>query len=205
MISRRAIQVVAGVTAAVGLLVSVLFGGHDSASTALKVYSYGTSISVLLVLAYEHYIWHWPLVRKVTGRPDLRGTWKGELQSSYAASGAAVAPIPTILRIKQTASSQHATLFTGESSSVTEQSDLVREPDGRWRLTWIYANTPRTSVRQRSDCHVGTAEVTYDNVDGLVGSYFTDRLTRGELKLPVRSQRLFSSVAAAEADAGSFR
>ena len=204
MLGRREIQVVVGVTAAVGLAISIAYGGSDPAATALKVYAYGTSISTFLILIYEHFIWGLAPIRKLTGKPDLRGTWLGELVSSYLENGHPIPPIPTILRITQTASSQHITLFTGESSSTTEQSSLVREGDGRWRLAWTYSNIPRASVRHRSDCHLGTAEVTFDRSGGLVGAYYTDRLTRGELRLPIRSKQLFASVSSAVVERDTF-
>jgi len=202
--NRARIQIVAGITAIVGFALSVAYGGSDTATVALKTYSYATSIAVILFLIYERYVWHWPLVRKLTHKPDLRGTWKGELKSSYLRDGEPLAPIPTILRIRQTNSTQQVTLFTGESSSVTEQSQFVKEPDDRWRLSWTYSNMPRASVRHRSDCHLGTAEVTFDVADGLIGSYYTDRLTRGELTFPLHSRTLFSSVNSAEKDSSSF-
>jgi hypothetical protein len=160
---------------------------------------------LLLLLGYEHVAWHWAWVRVLTKQPDLRGTWLGELTSSYEREGQQVAAIPSILRITQTAWSQQVTLFSGESSSVTEQSQLVREPDGRWRLTWTYANTPRTSVRHRSAYHLGTAEVICDATAGLRGSYYTDRLTRGEIAMARRSPKLYSSVAAAQAEEATFQ
>src|SRR5438046_2579363 len=127
--SRMRIQVVAGVTAAVGLAVSVIYGAKESPSIALKVYSYSTSIAILLFLIYDRYVWHWQIVRRWTHKPDLRGTWKGELRSSYVRDEESLPPIPTILRIRQTNSSVKVTLFTGESASVTEQSQMVKEPD----------------------------------------------------------------------------
>jgi hypothetical protein len=202
--NRLRIQIVAGVTAAVGLAISLAYRSSSAPSTALRAYAAGTSIAVFLFLVYERYVWHWPPVRRFTHKPDLNGTWMGELRSSYERDGKPIPPIPTILRIHQTNSSQQVTLFTGESASVTEQSQMVKEPDDRWRLSWTYSNKPRASVRHRSDCHLGTAEVTFGLGDGLVGSYYTDRLTRGELSFPLHSKKLYSSVAGAEKDAASF-
>jgi hypothetical protein len=202
--SRLRIQVVAAVTAAVGFALSVIYNSSTGAATALRAYAYSTSIAIFLFLIYDRYVWHWPIVRRVTKKPDLRGTWKGELKSSYLRDGKPLSPIPSILRIRQTNSTHQVTLFTGESASVTEQSQMVKEPDDRWRLTWTYSNTPRASVRDRSDCHLGTAEVTFDPGEGLVGSYYTDRLTRGELAFPVRSRKLYTSVDGAQRDTASF-
>ena len=100
--NRLRIQVVAAVTAAVGLALSVVYRGSSAASTALRAYAYATSIAIFLFLIYDRYVWHWPIVRRVTKKPDLRGTWKGELKSSHLPDGKPFPPIPSILRIRQT-------------------------------------------------------------------------------------------------------
>ncbi len=202
--SRLRVQIVAAITAILGFVLPIVYGGTNSPANALRVYSFSVSAVIVLFFIYDRFVWHWPLVRKWTKKPDLRGTWKGELKSSYLRDGKPLEPISSILRIRQTNSSQQVTLFTGESASVTEQSQMVKEPDDRWRLAWTYSNVPRASVRHRSDCHLGTAEVTFDPREGLVGSYYTDRLTRGEMSFPVRSRKLYASVGGATKDSTSF-
>jgi hypothetical protein len=202
--SRLRIQVVAAITAAIGFVLPLVYGGKPSLSTALRAYSFSVSAVIVLFLIYDRFVWHWSIVRRFTKKPDLRGTWLGELRSSYVRNGEPIEPISGILRIRQTNSIQQVTLFTGESSSVTEQSQMAKEPDDRWRLSWTYSNVPRAFVRHRSDCHLGTAEVTFDPREGLVGSYYTDRLTRGEMAFPKRSRKLYASVTGAQEDSASF-
>jgi SMODS-associating 2TM, beta-strand rich effector domain len=199
---RLRIQIVAGVTAALGLLL-VIASGQDGASTFLKTYSYAVTITTLLFLAYDRWLWHLSMIRKLTGKPDLRGTWKGSLQSSFKRNGQVIPPIPFILRITQTASSIKLTLFTEESSSITDQARLSKDSDGRWKVTWTYSNAPRPSVRDRSDRHLGAAEVFVAS-DGLRGSYYTDRLTRGELDLKQWSKVPFGSLQQAQGAKASF-
>jgi len=201
---RLQIQIFAAVAAIVGLLLSLLSGAGNNATVALRVYSIATSASVFLFLFYEHVVWHWPIVRKINKKPDLRGTWMGTLVSSFQRDGKPIPPTPSIIRVRQTASTQSLTFFSGESSSVTEQSTMMQQADGRWVATWTYSNTPRSSVRHRSDCHFGTAEVAFDPIEGLTGAYYTDRLTRGELHFSMHSKKLFSSVAAAQAHSDQF-
>jgi hypothetical protein len=199
---RLRIQIVAGVTAALGLLL-VIASGKDGASTFLKTYSYAVTITTMLFLAYDRWLWHLPWVRKSTGKTDLRGTWKGYLQSSFKRNGVVIPPIPLILRITQTASSIKLTLFTEESSSITDQARVSKDNDGRWKVTWTYSNAPRVSVRDRSDRHLGAAEVFVAS-DGLRGSYYTDRLTRGELDLKEWSKVPFDGLKQAEDAQASF-
>lgn len=102
-------------------------------------------------MAYDRWLWRLPWVRKATKKPDLRGTWKGTLQSSFLRNGQPIAPIPVILRVTQTASSINLTSFTDESSSVTDQARMAKDDDGRWKVSWTYSKAPRPTVRDRSE------------------------------------------------------
>lgn len=201
MVNKNVIQFIVGVVAAVGFVLALTTGGSLTSPMLLKMYSTSVTAVTMLLLLYERYVWRWKWVRKITGIPLLAGTWRGTLVSSFVRpDGAKVDPIPTTIYVTQTASNVTATLFTGESSSISEQANLKKEADGRWRLKWLYVNTPRPEVRDRSDVHYGASEVYVGTQegDGLVGSYFTDRKTIGELILPEWSPRQYSNAASAQ-------
>jgi len=205
MIERKTIQIIVAIVAAVWLIFALL-EGQPLLPTPLKLYSVGVTAATFAFLAYERYLWKWPLVRRFTGLPNLDGTWRGTLVSSYLRDGQPIPPIPTVLRIKQTAASISVTLMTAESSSISEQAKLIREADGRWRLSWLYANTPRQSVRHRSERHQGACYlyIGSSSADGLRGEYFTDRLTLGELHMTEWSSHKHDSADSALAG-GDFR
>jgi hypothetical protein len=199
MLSRLKIQIVVGGVVVVWLLLALLTGEKLS-PTPLRLYSAAGAVLTLSLLAYERYVWRWSIVRRYTKIPLLAGTWRGTTESSYVGvDGKTFEPIATALRITQTASSVTVTLFTGESSSVSRASELKRLLDGRWSLSWLYDNTPRTSVRYRSERHCGAAELCTGGSRGeeLSGEYFTDRLTRGELHFREWSPRQYSSAKSA--------
>jgi hypothetical protein len=183
MVNSTQTRVAVGIAAVVWFAIAFFSGDHHGQWTALKAFSTGGSLATLALLAYDRWIWAWPLVRRLTGKPNLNGTWRGELHSDFLRDGKKIDPIPTAIRVKQTNSQLYVTLFTGESFSVTEMSELVKEADERWRLSFVYTNKPRAEVRSRSDQHQGVCELYITGLDdSLTGNYFTGRKTTGEMK-----------------------
>ncbi|WP_257034458.1 hypothetical protein [Streptomyces sp. 1222.2] len=193
------VRVGIGIAALVGLVLALL-AGQGISEIPFRVFSIAGLVATLVFALWERFIWKWKLIRYFTGTPLIAGTWRGELISSYIRpDGAPVPPIPTALHISQTSSKVTVTLFTGESKSVSEHAKLIHDPDGRWRLSWQYVNTPRPGVRDRSERHRGAAEVYIGSQpgEGLEGSYFTDRQTDGELHLVEWSSARYGSAATA--------
>ncbi|WP_280200588.1 hypothetical protein [Nocardia cyriacigeorgica] len=191
-------RIAIGVAALLWLAIAVLSGRHDGQWVALRTFSIAGAVVTLGFLVYERWGWAWRFVRFFTGKPNLNGTWRGELQSDFERDGRRIDPIPTVLLIKQTDSSIWVTLFTGESSSTTEMGKLVNEDDGRWRVTFVYTNRPRPEVSARSNQHQGVCELyVTGRGDALGGSYFTSRKTTGELKLREWSKHKFHDAASA--------
>lgn len=134
---------------------------------------------------FERWAWAWPGVRLLARRPDLRGTWKGVIHSSWQGPprGVARAPIPAFLVVKQTFSSLHLRLLTCESQSITIASAIVRQPDGIFTINGIYRNEPRISVRDRSPIHLGGLALQLGGPPPafMTGHYWTDRRSYGEV------------------------
>jgi hypothetical protein len=198
MISSLQTRIAIGIAALIWLAIAFFSGHTDGQWTALKAFSIAGSAVTLLFLGYNRWGWAWSIIRKFSGKPNLNGTWRGQLQSDFIRDGKTIDPIPAVIRIKQTNSDIVVTLFTGESSSVTEMSELAKEPDDRWKLTFVYTNRPRPEVSSRSDQHQGLCElyVTGRN-DSLGGKYFTSRKTTGELTFGEWSKHKFGDAASA--------
>jgi hypothetical protein len=62
-------------------------------------------------------------------------------------------------------------------------AEIRKAEDGTYRVTGVYRNEPKLSVRERSPIHYGALvlDVLGDPAKDLAGHYWTDRSTRGEL------------------------
>lgn len=161
---------------------------------------FSTVVGVLLLLLVAFDLWAWRL-RFLQGwfvsRPDIRGTWRVELQSDYKdpATDEIIAPISAHLVVRQTFSTLSLRLLTSESSSELVASEISKATDGTYRLAAVYRNEPKLSVRHRSPIHYGAivVDVLGDPVKRLTGHYWTDRNTRGQLQTLERHSTLASS------------
>jgi len=72
------------------------------------------------------------------------------------------------------------------------------DEDGVQNLIYVYTNTPRAEVRIRSGMHFGGVVLgaPRDSSAGLHGHYFTDRKTRGDLRLDARYAQVVETHAA---------
>jgi SMODS-associating 2TM, beta-strand rich effector domain len=146
-----------------------------------------------LVWLVDNVLWRVPILgRLITARPDLRGTWAGELRSTWTdpeTSSEREADPHVYLVVRQRYWSIGAELLTRESSSEPVSAELTRSDEGSFRLTLTYRNTPRAAVRERSEMHLGTVvlKISGSPPHGLEGNYFTDRCTTGELTFDARS------------------
>jgi hypothetical protein len=146
----------------------------------------------LLPFVFNHWAWRWKRVNWLARRPDLIGTWKGTLKSSYTNpnTGEPIPPREVFLIIHQTYESVHLRLLTSESSSTTQAASLGEEPDGRHTIWAVYRNEPKIEVRKRSPMHHGgmRLHVAGQACTRLEGDYWTDRGTYGSLDLRLISK-----------------
>jgi hypothetical protein len=128
--------------------------------------------------------------------PDLTGTWAGELVSTWTspATGAGIAPIPVTIWIRQGLFSTSIKLCSAESTSYSTRCLLEADREmGRFRFWYSYDNDPRGQHRHRSAPHEGVAWLELDidtDPERLVGCYYTDRKTSGDIDV----RRLKSTV-----------
>jgi hypothetical protein len=119
--------------------------------------------------------------------PDLNGSWKGTLTSTWVdpTTGSSKPPIPTDIIIRQGLFTTSVSLRTQESASHSTRSFLEPFRDtGRFRIWYSYNNDPQAQFLHRSSPHEGVAflECEFDaNPDRLTGRYYTARRTTGDI------------------------
>lgn len=192
------VLVVAGV-----YLVSYLIRGLPTSELFAPIGAAGAAAS-LFVLAFDHFLWRIPRIgRKLSKRPDMRGTWRGRLASNWKNpdTGQRIDPDPEVyLVVRQTFWSVTANLITKESKSCSTTATIEDDGCGQYQFVAQYRNTPRASVRDRSEVHHGSfkLDIGGEPVDRLEGYYWTDRNTMGELEFDRRSGKAVDSFSHAQ-------
>ena len=179
-------------------LVSYLIRGLPTSELFAPVGAAG-ALASLFVLWFDHQLWRVPRIgRSLSKRPDIRGTWRGRLASDWVnpKTNQGIPADPQVyLVVRQTFWSVTANLMTKESKSCSTTATIEDDGCGQYQLVAQYRNTPRASVRDRSEVHHGSfkLDIGGEPTDRLEGYYWTDRKTRGELSFDARSLNIVDS------------
>lgn len=177
---------------------AVLFlTGLDLDDGVRRVMVYLPSLIGLLVVAFDLWLWRIPGISKVTGRPHIYGTWQATLTpnaESRIPPGGNWGPIVAAMVIEQTFWTTAIRLHTDQSSSASSTAQIVPAAESKQSksIFFTYANRARQEHNQRSFPHHGTSllHVTGIKPRTLEGSYWTDRLTSGDIVLRFISKKV---------------
>lgn len=179
--------------------VAVLFFSGNSLKIgweAIKKLPDVVTIYVLLVLIFTNWAWRLPIFKGwLVPFPDLQGTWKGTLQSTWIdpATSQKIQPKYVMLVIKQTFSNISCVMYTDESNSFSNTAQINQDDDsGIFRLSYNYINRSKANVRDRSAIHDGAAilKVITEPEKSLEGEYWTSRKTTGDISVKFISKKL---------------
>ena len=150
---------------------------------------------------FEFLLWRWSWLHGwFVKRPDLRGTWRVELQSDWIdpATNVVVPIIICYMGVEQTLSTLQMHLMTPESESwfIAERITPSRSKVG-YRVAGVYTNEPKTHLRgKRSEIHLGgmllDTHGPANRPNTLTGEYWTDRKTKGQMKFTSRLPDVFT-------------
>lgn len=156
-------------------------------NSILSAFSSTVAINIILWMIFTNWAWKFKIFYPwLIPFPNLSGEWEGHLISSYLKDGKPLPPIPTKVTIGQTFFNVQVQIQTGESKSFSTGASFdIDSERGLHQLFYSYLNTPKPSVRDRSEMHYGTTRLEFKgfNVDELEGEYWTSRKTTGELHL----------------------
>lgn len=154
-----------------------------------QMLAYLPTVLALVVVAFDKWIWRWPVVCKLHSRARIDGLWKVELRpdaASYIPVGGNRGPIDGYMVVEQTFWLIALTQFTAESSSYSKTATFLKRADSSKRvLVFVYDNEPRREHLHRSQRNTGGCqlEVANGSPRTMTGAYFTDRFTAGAMQL----------------------
>ncbi|MCH8563660.1 hypothetical protein LTI14_10605 [Nesterenkonia sp. YGD6] len=157
-------------------------------------------ILVGLFYIWDRWAWRWKVFLHASARPDLNGTWTGELRSEWldADNNKHDSVTPALLYVRQNFTWLSLTLQTESSTSYSLNHSVEKLPSGDFRVHYNYANKPYVAHRARLLEHLGSAQLTVPSARGrqLDGEYWTNRMSRGGIKLTWRSSKRVNSFGA---------
>jgi len=190
--ARRIAVTVSAIWAAVLFLT-----GLDLDYDLRRLLAYVPSLVGFAVVVFDLLLWKIPGVSRVTGRPRLYGTWQAKLTpnaNSRIPEGGNRGPIVGAMVIEQTFWTMSIRFHTDQSSSSSTTAALAVDSESKQSrsLYFTYANKARQEHNERSYPHHGTTLLQVTGLDPqiLEGSYWTDRLTAGDMTLTLVDRRV---------------
>jgi hypothetical protein len=188
MISRIRVQFIVALVIMV-FAVGIWASGDTLRLQWLRFYSVAVVVVLIALAAWDNWLWRLPLLQRVANvSRDIRGTWKGNLDSFWKdETGSLPARKTAYLVVRQSAWRVSVVLFTEESRSA---SSLARvSSDGTTvSLDYMYLNRPDSRLEERSRIHHGSTSLDIIGLPAtrLRGRYWTNRDSRGELDFTTR-------------------
>lgn len=177
-----------------------------------KPFSIVVSSLVGIGLLFEFVLWRQPWLHGwFFKRPDLRGTWRVEIQSSYIRpeTNERVSQIVCYMGVKQTLSTLQMHLMTPESESWFIADHVRQSPNGNgFQIIGVYTNEPNVHLRDEriSEIHHGAIIIeTHGSTlkpTTLTAKYWTDRKTTGTMDFTDRIDEIYTRFTEADSAFG---
>lgn len=156
------------------------------------------TVDVIVISLFSIYFWKWRIFKNwLVPFPDLNGTWRGHIQTTWIDSktNERPSPIPAIVTIKQSFFNISCVMRTAEMTSRSIISDFVLDRDNQMkRLIYSYDSNPKQTVRERSPQHCGT--MVFDIIEKpkrqMIGEYWTGRKTTGHIEMTYWKKELLN-------------
>lgn len=184
------------VIAATVWLAALLVQGTPVPWAHARPFSIVVSSLVGLGTLFEFVLWRQPWLHGwFVKRPDLRGTWRGEIKSNYIypEENERLPIIVCYMGVTQTLSKLQMHLMTSESESWLIAEHVRPSPSGYgFQVIGVYTNEPNVHLRDEriSEMHQGAVIVETHGPSlrprTLTAKYWTDRKTTGTMDFAAR-------------------
>lgn len=188
------------ILAALVWLIVLLCQGTQVTWAHAQPFSIVVSALVGLGLLLELVLWRQPWLHGwFVKRPDLRGTWRVELQSNYVRpeTNERVPMIVCYMGVTQTLSKLTMHLMTPESESWFIADHIRSSPNGSgYQVIGVYTNEPNVHLRDEriSEMHQGAVIIETHGPElrpsTLTAKYWTDRKTTGTMTFTSRVEEV---------------
>jgi hypothetical protein len=161
-------------------------------------------IFAILLWLFDRYLWRWPLIRRVSGIPNLEGTWKGELTRTTSANARQRKKHKAECYITQTWRKIDFVFndFVGSGEEPTRVASVrivgmfVENPQDI-HVRYVYGARPTTLLRRLDDLDAmpseGAAVLRLRDLGegrlALRGTYHSDKMRRGDIYLELEEFR----------------
>lgn len=192
---KSSLYLLIGISASVWLSLAY-FGGLDLSKVKdfFGLVPKVVTIDILIVGVFAKWGWKLKIFRGwLVPFPNLNGSWVGLIYSDWKNpnTGQKPSPIPVMLTVKQSLFHISCMMHTGEMESSSYSEDFLIDTERQIKnLAYSYTSRPRSSLSERSTPHDGTAlfRVIEKPKHKLIGRYWTERLTKGEIVLEHHSK-----------------
>ena len=192
---KSSLYLLIGISAAIWLSLAY-FGGLDLSKVKdfFGLLPKVVTIDILIVGVFAKWGWKLKIFRGwLVPFPNLNGSWVGFIYSDWKNpnTGQKPPPIPVMLTVKQSLFHISCMMHTGEMESSSYSEGFLIDTERQIKnLAYSYTSRPRSSLSERSTPHDGTAffRVIEKPKHKLIGRYWTERLTKGEIVLEHHSK-----------------
>lgn len=196
------------IIAALVWLIVLFFQGTPVTWAHGQPFSIVVSSLVALGFLLEVFLWRQPWLHGwLVKRPDLRGTWRVELQSSYVRpqTNERVPIIVCYMGVKQTLSKLQMHLMTPESESWFIANHIRPSSNvSGYQVIGVFTNEPIIHLRDEriSEMHQGAIIIETHGLKRrpttLTAKYWTDRKTTGTMDFTMRLDEVYTRFADAD-------
>lgn len=157
-----------------------------------------TGILLILFGIFNKWAWRWKIFYPwLVKKPYLQGTWKGAIISDLVdpITLKSIEPLEVYMVIVQDYAKVNAFLLSRNSRSELLSGEIIKKLEGDFQFIYIYRNTPKLLLREKSPIHFGGVilDIAIKPKLFLEGQYWTDRKTKGQLVFELFSKDRFST------------